>query len=81
MLPLFRSISFLNDNIDRVARILIFYGSQFEFVHRNIDETERVVLQEHGHIDGEISQLSIHLYVIVRECRQTGIVALNTAAQ
>ena len=67
MLPLFRSISFLNDNIDRVARILIFYGSQFEFVHGNVNKIHRVILQEHGHIDRKISQLPIHLYVIIRE--------------
>ena len=42
-------------------------GSQFEFVHGNVNKIYWVILQEHGHIDRKISQLSIHLYIIIRE--------------
>lgn len=55
--------------------ILCFYrfgvlcqsGAQLEFVRRNIDEIDRIVLQKRGQIDGEAGQLSVGFSVIVRE--------------
>ena len=50
-----------------MRRSLLYCGSQLEPVHGDVDETYRVVLQEHDHIDGVVRQPPVYLYIVVRE--------------
>ena len=48
-----------------VVILPVYNGSQLEFIYRNVDKPDWLILKEHYHIDRKICQLSIHLYVIV----------------
>ena len=48
-----------------VVILPVYNGSQLEFIYRNVDKPDWLILKEHYHIDRKICQLSIHLYVVV----------------